>query len=49
MRTKQIKSLSTANFSVPIIFDASPINGSHYSLVQGQGIGKMIGEQNFQI
>ena len=49
MRTKQIKSLSTANFSAPIIFDATPIDGSHLSMVQGQGIGKMIGEQNFQI
>ena len=49
MRTKQVKSLLTANFSVPILFDATPINGSHFSLVQGQGFGKMIGEQNFQI
>jgi hypothetical protein len=49
MRTKQIQSLSTANFTVPVIFDATPINGSEFSLVQGQGIGKMIGERNFQI
>jgi hypothetical protein len=49
MRTEKIQSLSTANFTAPLIFDATPINGSDFSLVQGQGIGKMIGERNFQI
>ena len=44
IRSKLINSLSAANYSAPIIVDATPINASHLSLVQGKGIGKMIGK-----
>ena len=45
IRSKLINSLSAANYSAPIIVDATPINASHLSLVQGKGIGKMIGKR----
>jgi hypothetical protein len=44
IRSKLIRSLSAANFSVPIIVNATPTNTSDLSLVQGKGIGKMIGK-----